>query len=272
MKNLSIATIFAAIFISHSLTAQQGFNKSGLTVSPYKAFTQAGEMQLGVELPDSKIGAWELNLGFRFKGSDDPKEKPYFNQFFHHTSVGEVARGVQFFFFLPIPVSGRDKDWTEKEEYKVYYLNRHVFISAGYKSYLLPLRNKHLQGGLYLTPGLSIGSRNVSEYVYATGQKGYVTELDRNWSSGGDWGPILGFVGNEKLVREDVYEFSSLEVKRNTKGYLQPFLKLGVQVPFGKWITLDMGGQATLQGRMGQRVNGGKALNLDPTVKLGVWF
>lgn len=272
MKKLSIVAIIAAIFISHDLIAQQGFKKIGLTASPYKAFTQAGEMQLGVELPDSKIGAWELNLGFRFKGSNDPKEKPYFNQFFHHTSVGEVAKGVQFFFFLPIPVSGRDKDWTDKEVYKAFYLNRHIYFSAGYKSYLLPLRNKHLQGGLYLTPGLTIGSRNVSEYVYATGQKGYVTELDRNWSSGGDWGPILGFVGNVKIIQEDVYDFSRLEIKRYRKGYLQPHLKLGFQIPFGKWMTVDMGGQATLQGRMGQRVNGGGVVKLDPTVKLGVWF
>ncbi len=273
MKNLSIAIVIAAIFFSNGLTAQQNSKKIGVTASPFQAFTKTGEMQLGIEFPETVKGAWELNLGFRFKGSDNPKESPYFNQLFNHTSIGEVNKGVQFFLFLPIPVSGRDKDWTEKQVHRDYYTNRNIFASAGYKFYLMPIRSKHVQGGLYLTPGLTIGNRNVSEYVYATGQKGYVTVLDKDWSDGSDgWGPIIGFVGTKKLVQEDVYDFSRLEIKQYSRSYVQPYLRLGVQVPFGKWVSVDLGGQATLQGKHGQQVNGGDALMLEPTVKLGVWF
>lgn len=272
MKNLPIIISLFVNLICMDLFAQQNQSRLGITFSPYQAFTKKGEMQMGVELPDHYNGAWELNLGFRFKGSDDPHEQPYFNQLFHHTSVGEVSRGVQFFFFLPIPVSGRDKDWTEKQVHKDYYLNSNVFVSAGYKIYLIPMNHKRVQGGLYLTPGITIGGRKISEYVYATGQKGYVTVLDKDDHYQSEWGPIIGFYGTTKVVKEDVYDFSRLEIKKYSKTYLQPNLKLGYQLPIGSRFSIDMGAQATLQGKWAQRFNGGGNIRLEPTAKLGVWF
>ncbi|GEM_PF-3006150 len=273
MKNLSIAiAIIATFFGSFTLNAQQHLKKHALTVSPYQAFTQNGEMQLGYEEQHSVKGALELNFGFRFKGSDDPQRTPYFHQTLESSTVKQVQKGVQFFLFIPLPVVGKDKDWTEKTEQREYYTNHNIFVSGGYKFYLLPAPNRRVPGGLYLTPGLTIGNRGISEYIYAEGQKGYFTKLSSNtWSDGGDWGPILGFVGNEKVVREDVYDFTRLEIKQHNKTYLQPHLKLGYQLPIGSSLSADLGVQGMLNDRYGYNTTG-KFFRLDPTVKLGLWF
>ncbi|MBK9016458.1 MAG: hypothetical protein IPM82_21615 [Saprospiraceae bacterium] len=274
MKNLSIAIITTLVSII-SLNAQPAnftsMKRNAITVAPYRAFTQKGEIQFGYEKQESKMGALELNLGFRFKGSDDPKLDPYFNQTLVSSSVAQVHRGVQFFLFLPIPVLERDDDWTEKPCTGNSTPTTTCTLSGGYKFYLVPTPNRHVPGGLYLTPGLTIGNRGISEYIYAEGQKGYMTELDENWSDGGEWGPIVGFVGNVKVVQEDIYDFTRLEIKQYSKTYLQPHLKMGLQLPIADRFSLDLGGQATFRGKLFGKSNT-SIFKLEPTVKLGMWF
>ncbi len=271
MKNAAIAIFVAILTGSFQLNAQQNLKRFGLTASPYQAFTKKGEMQFGFEQQRSAKQAFELNLGFRFKGSDDPQLAPYFHQTLQSSTVKQVRKGVQFFFLIPIPVIGNDKDWTKKTEQREYFTNHNIFVTSGYKFYLLPTPNRYVPGGLYLTPGLTIGNRGISEYIYAQGQKGYVTELDENWSDGTDWGLLFGFVGNEKLVKEDVYDFTRLEIKRYNNTYLHPHLKLGYQLPIGKLLSADLGVQATLTDSYGYNTTG-KFFRLDPTLKMGVWF
>lgn len=274
MKNLAIAIVIATMFSLH-LSAQQNLKNFALTASPYQAFTQNGELQFGFEKQQSANKAFELNVGFRFKGSDDPQLSPYFNQTLVSSKVGTVHRGLGFFLFIPIPIFERDKDWTEKTEHREYYTNHNVYVTGGMKYYLLPTKNRRVAGGLYVTPGLTIGNRGISEYVYAEGQKGYLETLASNWTPGdpNPWGLALGtgFVGTVKVMQEDIYDFTRLEIKQHNKNYLKPHAKLGFQLPIGSSFSADLGVQASFNDRFSFHTTG-SYLSLEPTVKLGYWL
>ncbi len=272
MKKLSFILIVGAMFAGISATAQTSqfspTKQHGLTVAPYQAFTKKGELQFGYERQYSRKFALELNLGFRFKGSDDPGIAPYNHEQLDTTNYLRVHNGIAWFFFIPIPSSGRDEDWEEKTENREYYTNRHVFLTMGYKCYLVQSKNTKVAGGLYLTPGFTLGSKNVSEYVYSRGRRGDMTELGSDFDISGI--PLLfGYTGEEKLMQEDVYSFDRLEIKKASKTYWIPHMKLGYQLPIGQYFSADFGIAADLKAPFYKNLN---KISFEPSLKLGAWF
>lgn len=270
MKNTTISVLAALfVFSSQASNAQASLKKWGITVAPYQAFTEKREIQLGFEKADGRSGALEVNLGFRFTGSSAPKEDPYLHETFVSSEVKQVSKGVGLLLFIPIPVTGRDKDWTDKTERRTFHTDYNAFATLQYKYYLVQAPNRSVQGGLYSTFGITAGKTGVSEYVYAEGQKGYVTELDREWVDDFEWG--IGFIGTHKIVQEDIYDFTRLEIKQHHKSYLRPHLRLGYQLPIGQFLSLDLGGQATMMGFFGHKTTG-QFLLVEPTARVGAWF
>lgn len=275
MKNLPLTFIIALLFISTELSAQKYRRTFSLTVSPYQAFTKKKEMQIGIEKQISPRGAFEFNIGFRFKGEGNPQEKPYFNQTLVSSQVKEVRKGVMFLFFLPFPVVEQDKNWTKKTERREYYVNHNIFLNSGCKIYLVPTKNRQMPGGLYFAPGLTIGNKSIMEYVYTKGQQGYFETLATEWdpNESNPWSLLLGFgyAGTVKVVREDVFNFTQLEIKKYSKTYLVPHLKLGCQLPIGTRFLADFGVQASLNDKV-DRSKTNHTFGIQPTVKLGYWF
>ena len=111
--------------------------------------------------------------------------------------------------------------------------------------------------------------------MYAEGQKGYVDVLASDWTPNdpNPWGLAFGtgFVGTVKVMQEDVYDFTRLEIKQHNKNYLQPHVKLGYQLPVGEMFSADLGVQGTMNDHFGYNKSG-HFFKLEPTVKLGMWF
>ncbi len=272
MKNLPFILLLVAMFSSASIIAQTShpvsFKQHGLTVSPYRAFTNMGELQLGYERQYSRKSALELNLGFRFKGSDDPHIAQYNHEQLDTTNYLRVHDGLTWFLFIPMRSDGKDEDWEEKTEKREYYTNRHTYITVGYKCYLSKTNSTNVAGGLYLTPGLTLGEKNAAEYLYSKGRRGDMTELGSDFDYGGI--PFLfGYTGHEKLMQEDIYSFDRLEVKKVSKTYLIPQLKLGYQLPIGQTFSADFGISASVREPF---ANSQSAIRLEPSLKLGAWF
>jgi len=250
--------------------------KHALTASPWQAFTDRGELQFGYEKQNSRLTALELNVGFRFKGSSDPQFAPYSTNELVRSGFHEVRKGVMFFFFIPIPVWDRDKDWTKKNTYTENYVTHHVFASAAYKCYILPFRQSKVAGGVYLAPNLTLGNRGIASYTYTDGQSGKVTQITSEFLPNGQLHPAAvffgtGFIGSRKVVQEDVYEFSSLEKKTYSKTYLHPGVRAGVQVPIANTLAIDFGGQMTIVQAPIGRVKG-SPFRFEPVVRASVWF
>jgi hypothetical protein len=272
MKKSSFILLVGALFIDISAIAQTSqsspVKQHALTVSPYQALTKKGELQFGYERQHSRKFALELNLGFRFKGTDDPRIAPYNHEQLDTTNYLTVHDGITWFLLIPIPSNGRDEDWEEKTVKKEYYTNRHAFLTMGYKCYLVQSKNTKVAGGLYLTPGFTLGSKNASEYVYSKGRRGDMTELGSDYDVSGL--PFLfGFTGEEKLMQEDVYSFDRLEIKKASKTYLVPHMKLGYQLPIGQYFSADFGLSAGIQAPFAK---GTEVFSLEPSLKLGAWF
>jgi hypothetical protein len=269
MKNSTFA-LFVLLAMSLNLGAQGGqpflVKQHGLTIAPIQAFTKKGELQIGYERQFGRRSALELGIGFRFKGSDDPGVAPYNHEQFVETNYLQVQDGVIWLFFIPIISEGKDVDWEAKTEKRKYFTNSNLNVSAGYKCYLVPLRSGKVAGGLYFTPSLTWGKKNVSEYIYAQGSRGDLTELGSDFNVDGL--PFLfEFMGKEKLMQEDIYEFDRLEIRRHDKPYLTPHLKLGYQLPIGRQFSADLGVRMGLPEPMD-----GSKLRIEPALKLAAWF
>ncbi|MBK8566077.1 MAG: hypothetical protein IPN76_22725 [Saprospiraceae bacterium] len=279
MKNATILLVIC--FFAISLAAQPSFNKAdkttAVTFAPYHLFTNRGELQLGFQHQSNRKKSFELELAVQVKGSEDPKLDPYFNQTLVGTEIKTVHKGVGFFLFLPVFIGkdGKDKDWTEKTVHREYYTTNHGSITASYRFYLVPTMHDQVPGGFYLSPGLTIGKRGVAEYIYAEGQKGYVTTLDTDLKPDelNPWGIALGtgFIGKVKVVEENLYDFSRLEIKRYHKNYLVPQLRLGFQLPIARHFSADLSALAAVNDRT-ELNKTGNFFRLEPSVKLGAWF
>ena len=261
---LLIPMFFAIQMAGQNSLEQDQLPAWGIFINPTHAFSEWGELQLGVEHPFKPAVIGKLGLGFRYRGSEDPNLDVYLTEDFIGLETLPCSGSYISLIIIAIPINSScdDLEGLKVTETTELYIKNNFFLNASMKFFSTEADGKPRPA--FFEAGLMIGSRSYIEYFTQDGSNYKNSQLV--WQQADPSSST--FQARYELER---YAYHNTTKKTISEPYLIPYGSVGTRLKLGKRFTIE-GSASVYFGKKITELDKGAKGRILLNAQVGMWL